>query len=190
MANAQTLITISHDKDLANDLRVKYMTQIASAEIEAAMLENLFAAFGVGARNGLIVVDMNNGDQGTASGTITLSGVNTVGDTVLLNGVTLTAVASGATGAQFNVGATATIQAANLVLGINGCAIPLVSGTVVASSITGIVTLTASISGQVGNAITTAKGVDAGSVMTVSGARLAGGSAPTASNPLTYRFGV
>ena len=82
--------------------------------------------------------------------------------------------------------ASATASAANLSAAINASETALVSGTVSASAATGTVTITALVKGQLGNAVTIAKGVDAGSVMTVSGARLTGGSNATAR---TFSFG-
>jgi diphthamide biosynthesis methyltransferase len=184
---AQTQITITHDKDVANDLKVKYQTQAANAEVEASLIENLMAALGTGVRN---VVNIGDGTAAQASGTITYSAPTVAGDTIIINGVTLTAVASGATGLQYNVGATATIQAANLVNAINNGVSALISSTVVATSALGVVTLTAVQAGIVGNAITTAKGVDTGAVVTVSGARLTSGAYLTNKTAVTYKYGV
>jgi diphthamide biosynthesis methyltransferase len=187
---AQTQITITHDKDVANDLKVKYQTQAANAEVEASLIENLMAALGTGVRNGSMVVNIGDGTAAQASGTITYSAPTVAGDTIIINGVTLTAVASGATGLQYNVGATATIQAANLVNAINNGVSALISSTVVATSALGVVTLTAVQAGIVGNAITTAKGVDTGAVVTVSGARLTSGADLTNQTAVTYKYGV
>lgn len=115
-------------------------------------------------------------NQTQASGTIAFSGVSTANDTVLINGVTFTAVASGATGNQWNVGANATASAANLAAAINASATALVSSQVSASAASGTLTITSLNYGVYGNQCTIAKGVDAGSVMTVSGARLTGGA--------------
>jgi hypothetical protein len=130
---------------------------------------------------------VNGGSSVAASGTIAFSGVSTANDTILINGTTLTAVASGATNNQWNVKSTAALQAAEVVRAINASTTSLVSGQVVASlTSTSTVTLTAVVKGITGNAITIAKGTDAGSVMTVSGARLTGGVNPTAN---VYHYG-
>ena len=121
-----------------------------------------------------------------ATGTITFTGVGAANDTILINGVTFTAVASGATGNQWNVGASVTASAANLVIAINASATALVSGTVLASSLAGVVTITSLVTGQVGNAITIAEGVDAGGAMTVSGARLTGGAVDASAVTLSF----
>lgn len=130
-----------------------------------------------------IVVD---GNQVSASGTITFSGVSTANDTVLINGVTFTTVASGATGNQWNIGADATASAANLAIAINASATALVNQFVTAASVAGVLTITAANGGVQGNSITIAEGVDAGSVMTVSGARLTAGAADTAALTLSF----
>jgi hypothetical protein len=112
-----------------------------------------------------------------ASGTIIFSAAASADDTVLINGVTFTAKASGATGNQWNVGASATATAANLAAAINASVTSLVSGYVTAGAATGTLTITSAFYGLSGNQCTIASGVDSGSVMTVSGARLTAGAA-------------
>lgn len=51
--------------------------------------------------------------------TCTVTGVAVAGDTISVMGVTLTAVASGATTAQFNVGASTSVQATNIATALN-----------------------------------------------------------------------
>lgn len=121
-----------------------------------------------------------------ASGTITFSGTGAANDTILINGVTFTAKASGATGNQWNVGASAALSAANLAAAINASVTSLVSGYVTASAASGVVTITSAFYGLAGNQCTIAEGVDAGGAMAVSGARLTGGAAD--SGELTLNF--
>jgi phage tail sheath gpL-like len=111
-----------------------------------------------------------------ASGTITFSGVSTAADTVLINGKTFTCNAS-PSGDQWAPGSTATDSATNLAAAINASATSLVSGYVTASNVAGVLTVTSAFYGTSGNQCTIAKGVDGGSVMTVSGARLTSGAA-------------
>lgn len=125
-------------------------------------------------------------DQTQASGTVTFSAAATANDTVLVNGVTLTAVASGATNNQWNVGTGATGSANGLAAAINASSTALVSGQVTAAAAAGVVTITAVAYGVTGNAITIAEGVDGGSVMTVSGARLTGGAADAGEQTLNF----
>jgi phage tail sheath gpL-like len=96
-----------------------------------------------------------------ASGTITLTGAGAANDTILINGVTFTAQASGATGNQWNVGANATASAVAIAAAINASASALVNQHVTATSAAGVVTITSVVRGVYGNAVTIAKGVDA-----------------------------
>lgn len=126
------------------------------------------------------------GSEVYASGTITFSGVGAANDTILINGVTFTAQASGATGNQWNVGGTATISATNLAAAISASVTALVSGYVTAASVAGVVTVTAANPGIVSNSITIAEGVDSTAAMVVSGARLTGGAVDAAAVTLIF----
>lgn len=124
-------------------------------------------------------------NQVAATGSFTFSNFSTANDTILVNGVTFTAVASGATGNQFNVATTASGQAVNLATTLNGSVSGLVSGYISASGgqvgSNGVCNITSIFYGLAGNQCTIAKGTDAGSVVTVSGARLTTGAEdPTA----------
>lgn len=132
----------------------------------------------------LIVTVQDN--EVKASGTITFTGVGAASDTILINGVTFTAVASGATGNQWNVGGTVTASATNLAAAINASVTALVAGYVTASSAAGVVTITSAFFGTSGNQTTTAEGVDSGSAMTVSGARLISGAADSGERTLNF----
>lgn len=122
-------------------------------------------------------------DQATAaSGTYTLDTVIAT-DAVSINGVSFTAVAAGATGNQFNVGADDTETAANLAAAINASATALVNQHVTASSVDEVVTVTAVNKGVFGNAVTIAS---ADATITPSGARLTGGAADATA--LTLEF--
>ena len=123
------------------------------------------------------------GQATAASGTLTVStGGSTAAQTCSIAGVTFTARASGATGNEFNVSATAATQATNMAAAINASS--SLSGIVTASSSGGVVTITAATKGKVGNGIA----ISAGTLSNVvaSGALLTGGAAdPTA---LTLSF--
>lgn len=120
------------------------------------------------------------GQATAATGTFELDTVIAT-DACSINGVTFTAVASGATGNQFNVGGDDEETAENLAAAINASASALVSDYVTAevtddSPVT--VTITAIAPGISGNAITIAS---ADATIVASGARLTGGAAdPTA----------
>ncbi len=140
-------------------------------------------AAGVGAPPSIAIAVQ--GSEVAASGTVTFSAPATAGDTVLVNGVTFTAAAVPVAN-EFLPGVSATTSAANLASAINASVTALVSGYVTASSALGVMTVRSAFSGLTGNQVTLAKGVDAGPVMTVSGARLTGGAADAAAVTLNF----
>lgn len=88
--------------------------------------------------------------RGTAVLTVSAGGsVNA--ETMVLAGVTFTAVTSGATGNQFNISATAATQAASMVSAFNASAD--LAGIVSSSNVLGVITLTADVPGKLGNAL-------------------------------------
>lgn len=103
-----------------------------------------------------------------ATGTITLTANLLVNDTVTVDGTVYTAVASGATGQQFNLGGTAALTATALAAIINP------SANVAAAAAGTVVTLTAKALGLGGNARTLATNAPARA--TLSGATLSGGA--------------
>lgn len=107
-----------------------------------------------------------------ATGTVTVSGVVLVGDTVSVDGITLTAVSGAAAAGQFTIGATFAQTAQNLADAIEDSANGLTS--IVRPFVSGaVVTLRSFQYGLVGNAITLATSVALTFVL--SGATLAGG---------------
>lgn len=64
----------------------------------------------------------------SAVGSLDITSVATVGSTLTIMGVVLTAVASGATAAQFNVGASTSIQATNIATALNAATGQVVVG--------------------------------------------------------------
>jgi phage tail sheath gpL-like len=86
-----------------------------------------------------------------AAGAVVFTGLPTAAETVTIANVVFTARASGATGNEFNIGASATATATNLKNAINASS--SLTGIVVATSSVGTVTLTAAVSGKNGNAI-------------------------------------
>lgn len=188
---SQTKITLTHDKETTADLKMGFITQVLSKEMQISRLELLLNEIGMGNRNGTIALTIDDGNPVAAVGSLTFTNISTANDTFLINGVTMTAVASAATPQQWNVGASATAQAANFVTAVAAANNALISGHVTAVAATSIVTFSAAISGLAGNAVTIAKGVDSATVMTASGGRLAGGTAATNSNAAsTYSHGV
>jgi hypothetical protein len=88
-----------------------------------------------------------------ATCTFTFTGLPTAAQTCTINGVTFTAVASGATNAQFNIGADATATAANMAAAINACSTAKIVNVVTATAAAGVVTITAVAPGLGGNAM-------------------------------------
>lgn len=109
-----------------------------------------------------------------ATGTITASDNPSANDTVTVGATTYTFVASSPTGAQVLIGATAAASMANLAA--------IISGMATASASTTTVTVTASIAGTIGNSIVLAK---SSTNLTVSGAKLSGGTDYVAGNNAT-----
>jgi hypothetical protein len=101
-----------------------------------------------------------------ASGTATIASGLTATEKITIQGVDFTAVASGATGNQFNLGADENAAAANLAAAINASTSPAVRGAVTASAASAVVTITARTPGTGGNAITLTR---TGAHITVSG---------------------
>lgn len=189
-------INIITGNEPANTISQLLVKQISNQRQEAQQVGSYFNALSAGDRMGSFDVQVNGGASVAATGTVTFSSFSTAADTILINGVTLTAVASGAVNNQWNVKGTSALQAVEVARAINASTTALVSGSVIASVVGSVVTLTAAslvggvitiYKGILGNAISIAKGTDAGTVMTVSGARLIGGVA-TAAN--VYHFGV
>lgn len=87
-----------------------------------------------------------------ATATITSTGSASNSETMSLANVTLTAMTSGAdpTMGQFNISGTVATQATNIALAINST--PALIGLVSATSLAGVVTVTASHPGASGNA--------------------------------------
>jgi hypothetical protein len=88
-----------------------------------------------------------------ATATITSTGTATNAETMSVANTTLTAKTSGAVAAsgEFNISATVATQAANIAAAIN--AVAALSGIVTATSALGVVTVTATCPGTVGNGL-------------------------------------
>lgn len=121
-----------------------------------------------------------------ALGTVTFSAIPSANDQFIINGLTFTCVASGAGQHQWNVGADATASAASLALSIATDDRALINTQVTATSHLGVTTIASLNYGVYGNSVTIAKGTDAGSVMSVSGARLTGGAVDPGAQILSF----
>jgi len=122
------------------------------------------------------------GNEVQASGTFTLTSVVAT-DAISINGVTFTAVASGATGNQFNVGVSDTATATNLAAAINASVTALVDNYVTASSSGTVVTVTSAFYGLAGNQTLIAS---ADGTIVASGARLTGGAEDAGALTLSF----
>jgi phage tail sheath gpL-like len=178
---ATSIITITHDESTA-DMQALIKAQTTNPKGEAVQLSNYFGALAGGLKAASLDVQVAEGDAVAASGTFTLDTVIAT-DAISINGVTFTAVASGATAVQFNVGADDEETATNLAAAINASANALVSGLVTAAAVDEVVTITAYKKGKMGNAVTIAS---ADATIVASGARLTGGTNATA---VTYSLG-
>jgi hypothetical protein len=107
----------------------------------------------------------------SATGSLTFSGQPSAADTVTINGVAITFVASGPTGAQVLIGGNAAGTAQALAAYIDAHPTTL---HVASSGASNVLTLSAVTPGPAGNAITLAK---SGTNPAISGATLSGGSA-------------
>jgi len=111
-----------------------------------------------------------------ATGTIVFADVGDANDTVTVNGKVFTAVASATAPDEFTIGGTAAATAANLLAKLQASLdIRVVQANY--SLATATITATFTQKGTAGNAFTLAK---SGTDITVSGATLASGAAPTA----------
>lgn len=115
---------------------------------EALRLSRIFQNLASGHSSGCTLKVSNLSGQTQATGTVTCASVSAA-DTVTIGNIVFTAEASGATGNQFNVGGTDTITATNLAAAINANA--TLSKFLVATSALGVVTLTCTNLGALGN---------------------------------------
>jgi len=179
----KSVILITHDEGSA-DIGSQIGAASGNKLLGINKLLRYFNGLSGGAKKASVAVGYSSVQ---ASGTVTFSGTGAANDTILVNGVTFTAKASGAGANEWNVGASAAASGDNLAAAINASVTALVSGYVTAvSDGAGVVTITAVRPGINGNCMTIAEGVDSGSAMAVSGARLTGGTSGT---EVTYYFG-
>lgn len=110
-----------------------------------------------------------------ATGTITIATNPTDGDTITVNGVVVTFKTSGATGNQVNIGASAGATATALAAFLNASSLAGLSVATYAANASAV-TVTYDVKGTAGNNFTLASGQAS---VTVSGAKLTGGTAST-----------
>lgn len=176
MATIYNQLVIAHDETSANDQRDLY-AETGLKELAGLKIVDFMKKVVSGSHPASVLTRINSVK---ATGTITLSS-HVATDTVTVNGITFTCVASGATGNQYNVGADDTATAVNLVAALN--ANTTLDGMIVATSALGVVTVTALVPGELGNAITLAISAHG----SVSAARMAGGT--NGDTETTHYFG-
>lgn len=163
---AQSMITITHGSEAQYDLERLLQAETGNRFQAGQRLMAYVRAIMAGHRNAKVQIGTG---AVKASGTITLSS-HIATNTVTVNGITFTCVASGATGNQYNVGGDDTATAVNLAAALNANA--TLDGMIIATSALGVVTLTALFPGEIGNAITLAISANG----SVSAARMASGT--------------
>lgn len=107
-----------------------------------------------------------------AQATVTFTGAGTASDTLTVGNVVITLVASGATGNQVNIGASASATAANVVSLINSSA--SFTGICTATNAGAVITLTAAIPGTIGNGLALSKSSTSITLTNLWGASVAG----------------
>lgn len=166
--------------DISTNLPIGTLNDILSDSPTRALpfsrkVQNFFHALSAGARSATVSsgTTAESASALSASQTATFSAAATATDTVTVNGVTLTCVASSPANNQFVPGTSASASAANLAAAINASTTDALSGVVNASALAAVCTITCSIPGVIGNTITTAK---SSSSVTLGGATLVGGT--------------
>lgn len=147
---AQTKITITHDKDNTIDVQNQLLTNAMTSKMQLDCLQQILQQISSGGKNGAITTVIDDGNAVSAAGTATLTGV-VAGDQLLLNGYVFQAVASGATGNQFNIGGTDALTATALATAINNSVTTGIQGVITASAATNVVTVTSVLAGVIGN---------------------------------------
>lgn len=148
---AKSLIVLTHD-DSSADMQHWLLGETGNRMKAGSRLIKYFRALMGGAKSARVYI----GETAVqASGTVTLSS-HVATDTVTVNGVVFTCVASGATGNQYNVGGTDTLTAVELAAAINASVTAKVAGYVVATSAAAVVTVQAALPGAAANLFTIA----------------------------------
>lgn len=145
-------------------------------------LAKLIRGLDSGMIGGSVDVSVSSADPVAASATATLVSVADA-DTVTIAGTVLTGKTSPSGSAQWARGVSDTADAAALVACVN--AHTTVSKYVVATSVAGVVTLTANVKGPVGNLITLTSSSNTTLAVTGSGA-LTGGAGGVVGTQTTY----
>jgi phage tail sheath gpL-like len=169
MATIYDMVIVAHDETSAN-AQVDLQAESGLVELAGLKLKDYFRRIVSGMRPATVQTKVN---AVKATGTITLSS-HVATNTVTINGVTLTADTDYAVGGDDSETATALAAAINADSDLDG----LVSAAADAA----VVTLTALIPGELGNAVTLAISANG----SVSAARMSGGTNGDAEKSHTY----
>lgn len=126
------------------------------------------------------------GNETAADGAFIFAGPPDPNDSVIINGIIFTAVASGATGDQFNIGVDAETTAINLADAINASSSALIAKYVTAEAVNQYTVLTSKFLGTAGNMCSTVVYVNVAANMSVDGPRLSGGLADPSAQTLNF----
>lgn len=153
-------------------------------QVYLACAQGANAHYGVRVTDGTDVAATASVGLMCGTGTITFSAAPAANDTLVINGTTVTFVASATTSVQITILGTAALQAANLAAYINASTdanISLLYATVSGA----VVTVYARIGGTAGNSYTLTK---TSTAIAVSGATLTGGSSTTFGLTVTAKY--
>ena len=182
MTTSSIVISVNYG---AGDV-TRFVKDITDPRGQCQAIKKMFEKFSSGSANGNFQISYATVVAVRAKSTLTLTYANiTANDTVVIAGITLTAVTGTPSGyTQFKKETDATKTAANLAAAING--LTTLNIYVSATSALGVVTVTANQAGVVGNLITLV-----GSTGIVAGAAaLAAGTGGAVSAPKTYSRGL
>ena len=180
MANSSFVISLSTAIS-SETMTSNYLLAGSNPRNEAMALSSLFKRIADGLTPASFQVQYGAVAPVAAFGTLTLTYASIANlDTCVVAGTTLTCVTGTPAGAQFKKEVDATTTAANLVALINSNA--TTSAIVWASSVAGVVTITAQVPGTIGNKLTLVGSTG----MVASGAVFTTGAGGASSVPVNY----
>jgi len=176
MAVIYDMIVVAQDQATA-DAQRDVIAESGNQMLQGLKLKDFFKMLTSGIRPAIVQTKVN---LAKASGTITLASF-VQNDTITINGVGFTGKDSPAAAAEFQTGVSDTSTAASFASVANSNA--TLDGMVIVTSATTVITITALVPGELGNAVTTAISAHG----TAAGARLTGGTNGDAER--THYFG-
>jgi phage tail sheath gpL-like len=161
MATSMTITVANGSSRSSADIALELQVPADNDRRAFESLSSFFARLGGGFHKGSdqitgstvsVNLDISSGTLASATGVVTCASVAN-NDTVTVNGVVFTAKTSGPTGDQFLVGVSNTADGAALAACINASTTAGASGVFQASAAAGVVTITSSVAGLIGNSI-------------------------------------